>query len=106
MTRFCSIGIKINSDFVTLDDFRTSVIIPICGEENATTVINNLYYQLFSAGFSKEAKDTLMHYDKSVNSHYIEYDDFGIYMKMYCTYYDKICIADIVEYNKMDPQPP
>lgn len=105
MVRF-AIAIKTNQNYVNLEDLRVRLIAPICGEENSVIIINNVRYQIYAAGFSKEAKNIIMHYDKNVNAHYIEYNDFGVYMKIYCKYCDNICVADIVECKSVDSLPP
>ena len=99
-----NVFLYLNGNALLPQQFRQNYLLDLCGEYASHEVLSNLMYQLFSAGYSKKARYSLIKFDTN-GREYIEFDDFGVYLKVYCSYSDSFCKADIVICKKTAPQP-
>lgn len=94
----------INGNSLLPQQVRENCLVPLCGEQTSYEVIINLMYQIFAAGYNKKARHCLINMDDNMRE-YIKFDDFGVYIKVYCLYNDSFCAAHIVECRKSPSQP-
>ena len=85
-----------NGDALSTDEFREVCLKSLCGEQASYEVINNLVFQITIAANNAAAKNSLINYDTD-GRQYINYKDFGVYLKVYCEYIGRICVAYVVE---------
>ena len=92
----CGFLLYRNGIKLTTEQFVENCLLPICGEQTSQAVMCNLIYQIVSAGTNATAKNNLIQVD-AAGKQFICYKDFGVYLKLYCSYCDKVCVVDVVE---------